>query len=40
MIATEHDKANINFKKRYVILKNILIIVMFIIFREFMHIFI
>ena len=30
----------INFKKRYVILKNILIIVMFIIFREFMHIFI
>ena len=30
----------INFKKKYVILKNILIIVMFIIFRELMHIFI
>lgn len=30
----------INFKKKYVILKNILIILMFIIFREVMHIFI
>lgn len=30
----------INFKKKYVILKNILIIVMFIIFREIFHIFI
>lgn len=30
----------INFKKKYVILKNILIIVMFIIFRELFHIFI
>ena len=30
----------INFKKKYVIIKNILIVVMFIIFREIMHIFI
>ena len=30
----------INFKKKYVILKNILIILMFIIFRKVMHIFI